>query len=272
MAAMQIKRPKLALLIVGLAVLGGFVLAVLGVRGVKGDLPDGDGEPVALVTSLPIYWPDGVDFADLAQTQVASPWTRQALERDYTLQPLDSLTPLAEARQPLPGLEMPEGSSTDISQFERLAIIQPRGLSPEDNVALDDWVRDGGKLLLVLDPLLTGHYETPIFDPRHPVGSALIPPVVERWGLEMFFDEAQPADLRAIEAQHGLLPVMMAGEFRLRDQGEAQCELSAEGVIAQCRHGKGQIMLVADAALFEAYDPGDEGALLVRSLARAAFE
>ncbi|XUU59383.1 hypothetical protein ACRAQ6_07245 [Erythrobacter sp. HA6-11] len=269
---MRIKRPKLAIFLLVLAVLGGLLLAVLGVRGVKNTLPPGPGEPVGLVTSLPIYWPDGADLTDLTQGELASPWTRRALELDYALRPMDALSPVAESGEPLPGLEMPEDMVGDISELDRLAIIQPRGLSAEDNVALDEWVKAGGRLLLVLDPMLTGHYETPVFDPRHPVGSALIPPVVARWGLEVQFDEMQALDVRILEARYGLLPAIMAGELKLLDKGAGQCELDAEGVIAHCSIGQGKVTLVADAALFEAEDPGEEGAFVLRSLFREAFE
>lgn len=269
---MPAKRPKLAILLLIVAVLGGLALAFIGTRGVEDDLAAGPGEPVGLVTSLPIYWPDGAALDDLANPAVALPWTRQALEKDYTLHPFDTLSPATDAGEPLPGLETPEGVINDLDKLDRLAIIQPRGLSPQDNVALDDWVRGGGRLLLVLDPLLTGHYETAIFDPRHPAGSALIPPVVARWGLAMSYDEMQPMELRAVEARHGLLPVVMGGQISIVDPDAASCELDAESVIAYCAIGEGRVTLVADAALFEAHDPGEQGETLLRLLARGAFE
>ncbi|WP_394730943.1 hypothetical protein [Altererythrobacter sp. GH1-8] len=270
--AMRVKRPKLAIALLLLAVFGGLLLAVLGVRGIRGDLAPGPGEPVGLVTSLPIYWPEGTDLAELTQSGTAMPWTREALEQDYKLRPLDTLSMTGDSSPVLPGLEMPKDAITDLSQLDRLAIIQPRSINAADNVALDEWVNQGGRLLLVLDPMLTGHYEVSIFDPQHPVGSALIPPVVGRWGLELFFDESQPLELRTVEARHGLLPVVMAGEIRLLDRGSGQCELDGDGVIAHCRVGKGRVTLVADATLFEAHDPSDQGVLLLRSLAREAFE
>lgn len=266
------KRPKLAIALLLLAVMGGLLLALLGVRGVKQELSPGPGAPVGLVTSLPIYWPDGAELTDLTASDVETPWTRKALELDYKLQPFDTLTPADDTGEPLPGLEMPDHMVNDLNKLERLAIIQPRGLNAQDNVALDDWVRGGGRLLMVLDPLLTGHYETAVFDPRHPTGAALIPPVVPRWGLSMAFDDNQPLELRVLEARHGLLPVVMSGEISIANPDAAQCELDAEGVIARCTLGKGRITLVADAALFEAHEPGEEGEYLLRSLFRDAFE
>lgn len=263
---------KLAIPLLLVAVLGAAALALLGVRGVKGEVEPGPGAPVGLMTSLPIYWADGADIASIAQQDAARPWTRTALELDYELLPIDTLVPAAESEAPLPGLEMPESAMNGIEGLERLAIIQPRGLSPQDNVALDQWVREGGRLLMVLDPLLSGHYETPIFDPRHPTSSALIPPVVQRWGLAVSFDDTQPLELRVVEARHGPLPVVMAGEISIADPGAAQCSLDAENIIAHCDVEEGSVMLIADAALFEAHDPGEEGSDLVRLLVREALE
>jgi len=141
-------------------------------------------------------------------------------------------------------------------RLDTLAIIQPRGLSPSDNVALDKWVRDGGRLLLVLDPMLTGHYELPLGDPRRPSDVALIPPVVARWGLEIVFDDAQPVQRRvAMPFGEGPYDLSFAGEVRVlaaNSEGDAdECALHGEAVMAVCDVGKGTVTLVADAGVFE---------------------
>ena len=62
------------------------------------------------------------------------PWQRTALEAAYAIEPLDTLASV-------PGIS-PDAPETDpLAGLQRLAVIQPRGLSPADNVALDDWVR-----------------------------------------------------------------------------------------------------------------------------------
>src|SRR3546814_298959 len=121
---------------------------------------------VAIMTSLPIYWSEGADVALIASGQGEMPWVRGALETRYRLKPVDTLG-AGDGRDPLAGIE-------------RLMVVQPRALSPQDNLVLDRWVMAGGHLFMVLDPLLTGQYSVPLGDPRHPVAVGLIPPEIGR--------------------------------------------------------------------------------------------
>lgn len=198
-------------------------------------------QPLGLMTSLPIYWPEGADMSDIVSGRVEAPWMRQELEQRFTLQPIDTLSPdgeLSDAASPLAGMD-------------NLLIVQPRGFSPADNVALDDWVRAGGHALIAVDPMLTGHYDVSIMDPRHPVVSALIPNVFAHWGLEVHFSENQPLSGREVDLDDTPLPVLMAGWFVLADEGQKQCQLKAEGTVAECSIGQGHVTLLADAAIFE---------------------
>lgn len=219
---------------------------------------------LGLMTSLPLYWPLDADFFDLASGETELPWQRTLIERRFAIVPLDTLSPI-------PGLTADAPETDPLEGLQRLAVIQPRGLSPADNVALDDWVRAGGQLLLVLDPMLTGHYELSLGDPRRPNDTALIPPVVARWGLEVTFDDAQP-----LESLAGLgVPARMAGEISAVSEGRENCELQESAIIAQCAIGDGRVTLIADAALFEHEElatlrPGDTGNRM-RFLLRAAF-
>src|SRR3546814_8176639 len=89
------------------------------------------------MTSLPIYWSEGADVALIAAGQGELPWVRGALEARYRLKPVDTLGAI-DGRDPLTGID-------------RLMVVQPRALSPQDNLALDRWVMDGGHLFLALD-------------------------------------------------------------------------------------------------------------------------
>lgn len=199
---------------------------------------------LGLMTSLPLYWPLGTGVEALASGQVDLPWQRTALEQRYTLVPLDTLSPI-------PALS-PDAPDVDpLAGLDRLAVIQPRGLSPADNVALDAWVRKGGRLLLVLDPSLTGEYDLPLGDPRRPVDSALIPAVVARWGIAVRYDETQsskPVDSSLMETY---LPLILWGEVVITDPSAANCTSEAYGAAARCRLGQGEVFLIADATIFE---------------------
>jgi hypothetical protein len=253
-------------------------LVLLALSGCSQAERDGQSEPspglaqaladrpkLGLMTSLPLYWPLGADFADLASGNAPVPWQRRLIEARFQLVPLDTLSPIAGLSSNDPEIDPLEG-------LERLAVIQPRGLSPADNVALDDWVRAGGELLLVLDPALTGEYDAALGDPRRPADMALIPPVVARWGLEVVFDETQDLTRRVELREPGprqspplplarpqslavslpqSLAVSLAGEIRTLKNAGGTCELLAESVIARCAIGKGTVTLLADASVFE---------------------
>ena len=93
-------------------------------------------QPIGLFTSLPLVWGEGEDLGKLLPGVQSPHRVRTALAKLGPLQPLDTLEGLGPALQ-------------------RLVIAQPRPLSPAENIALDNWVRGGGRLLLLADPLLT---------------------------------------------------------------------------------------------------------------------
>jgi len=207
------------------------------------DLPRGN-EPLALMSSLPLYWPLDADMMAIASGTAPQPWSRSLIEQRFALAPLDTLSPIA----PLSG----KGEETDpLADVERLAIIQPRGLSPADNVALDDWVRAGGEALLVLDPALTGHYDVALTDPRHPTIGALIPPVVARWGLEVTFDPDQSEELSFVDLDGTQLPVHIGGELQQAAGAPTHCTILKPAILARCTVGKGTVTIAVDAAIFE---------------------
>ena len=241
------------------------LLALLGAgcdRAPAQSAAPGSGAPLeklGLMTSLPLYWPLGAGVEEIASGRAAPPWQRAALEQAYAIEPLDTLAPI-------PGLAAGAAPTDPLAGLTRLAVIQPRGLSPADNVALDQWVRAGGRLLLVLDPALTGEYDLPLGDPRRPADSALIPPVVARWGLAVQFDEAQGEGVSEQPLGEAALPLALAGEVAIVDPSAAACTLLAENAAARCTVGKGTVTLIADAALFEHPELAGEGAETLRAL------
>ncbi len=244
------------------------LLSLAACHGAPGDTADADASPrtkLGLMSSLPLYWPLGADMTAIADGSAEVPWQRQALSGDYAIEPLDTLSPIPALSPDAPGTDPLKG-------LTRLAVIQPRGLSPADNVALDDWVRAGGRLLLVLDPVLTGDYDLPLGDPRRPADTALILPVVKRWGLAVSFDEAQAPAVIQSRLGAALLPLELPGRIAITDPAAAQCTMLAGSAAARCRVGKGQVTLIADAALFEHSELAGEGGGALRALVRAALE
>ncbi len=246
-----------------LTALAAALLALAGCSAAPAATAPEERPALGLMTSLPVYWQEDASLADIAAGRAVPPWQRRTIETRFALVPLDTLTPV-------PALS-PDAPEVDpLAGLTRLAVIQPRGLAPADNVALDNWVRGGGRLLLVLDPALTGDYAAPLGDPRRPVDAALIPPVVARWGLAVAFDAAQADAAEAVPLGEGALPLALAGRITITDPAAARCTLLADAAAARCTVGKGTVMLIADAALFEHPElAGEAGEALLALLAEA---
>jgi len=214
------------------------------------------GPPLALFTSLPLYWGDAHDIGSMLGGKAEPHWARAAIEEERRLRPLDTL----------------EAEALDGSRD--LLIVQPRPLSPQENVALDAWVARGGRVLLFADPALTEDSAFAIGDPRRHQDVVLLSPILARWGLALEFDEAQPLGERPVRLAGGVaLPVNLPGEFALRSGGrsDARCRTERRALIVECAVGKGRVLAVADAALFEtaAETPAPRRGALAALLARA---
>lgn len=198
-----------------------------------------DKPPVALMTTLPVYWPETGGFGELLEQDGERPWMRTQVERSYRLEPLDYL------------------SQEALAPFDRLLLAQPRALSAEENVALDTWVRDGGQLLLFADPLVTMHSRYGLGDRRRPQAVALLSPILARWGLELAFDPEQGEAARTVTAFDIALPVDLAGTLAaVPTEAPGTCVLSPGGHAARCEIGKGRVLAIADTAVL---DPGHGG-------------
>ena len=184
-------------------------------------------------------------------------WALAALKRHGALQPLDSLA-RANGRAAM-------------ARGALLVMAQPRPLSPQENVALDAWVRGGGHVLLFADPMLTAESLFSLGDKRRPQDVVLLSPILTRWGLELQFDEDQPAGEHVADWDGARLPVNLPGRFALLDQS-GKCRLLAGGLGARCAIGMGSVLALADAALLEnaAPDAATDRAALFDQLLIAA--
>ena len=92
----------------------------------------------------------------------------------------------------------------------------------------------------------------------------LLSPILARWGLQLTFDEDQPAGERDAGCWARACRSICPDGWSWSAGGDARC--SPAGSRRQCRIGRGRALIVADAAVFE--DAG-AGGLPVR---RAALE
>jgi len=191
---------------------------------------------LGLMGTIPIYWGEAGEFGDLLNGKGSAHWARARLEGSFTLQPLDTL------------------SAENLAGLDFLLLAQPRALSPAENVALDDWVRQGGRLLLFADPMMTGGSRYAVGDRRRPQDVVLLSPILRHWGLEMEFDVERPEGVELLEAGQVPIPVNRPGSFTV-SPGEGACTLSAKTVLARCRIGQGEVTVLADAAVLDLYRP-----------------
>lgn len=206
-------------------------LALLGC-GQPDPIAQEDKPRLGLVTSLPILWSGNDAFAALADAKDAPHWAKTALEADYALEPIDALTPAA------------------LRLLDTLILAQPRVLSPQENIALDNWVRAGGRALIFADPQLVGESDLPLGDPRRPLDSVLLSPILGRWGLALVQDMEEAA-LRSVPMGAAEMVVAAPGRFEPLAKGGARCDFQKGGLIASCAIGSGHVVLLADATLLE---------------------
>lgn len=114
--------------------------------------------PLAVITGLPLFW-DEMGRGGPRDAPIMS-----VLRSRFTITPLD------DPRQ-LRG-----------SKAQRLLLAQPRALSPEQLTAIDQWVRGGGRALVLADPLLRWPSALPLGDRRRPPAIHLLDPLLAHWG------------------------------------------------------------------------------------------
>ena len=238
--------------IAAIAALGG--VAALGLVAIAASAPRDPVDPadatigeaaekpvLGLFSGLPIYWnPIGGFVAALNDDE--RHWARTTLEQSYHLQPLDVLG------------ESDGAPAKGLAELDRLLVVQPRALTAADNVALDRWVRTGGRLVLAIDPVLTEHFEAPIGHPDRPNAVGLAPPVLARWGLGMTFDDDAQRVTATVGGQN--IPVDQHGRLEAKPGADsAQCHIAEDRITASCQIGEGTALVMTDAAVFDAERP-----------------
>ncbi len=206
-----------------------------------------------LFTSLPIVWPEADNVSSLIGAGSGKHWVLATLERQGPVVPLDRFN---QGDGKLAGLGL-------------IVMAQPRPLAAEESVALDRWVRAGGRLLVFADPMLTQHSAFALGDKRRPQDIVMLGPLLRHWGLVLHFDPGQAAGERSVPGLGLNIPVNLPGTFT-RASRHAPCRLQAKRIAAECRIGKGRALILADAALLEPQEGDSHGraAVLAGLLAR----
>jgi hypothetical protein len=130
---------------------------------------------------------------------------------------------------------------SQLSKGATLLAAQPRALPAEELVALDGWVRGGGKLLLLADPLLEWPSERALGDRLRPPISFPDTGLLAHWGLRLDVREKRGL---AYDQSNGAIAFLSPGTL-VKVGGD--CAIETAGWKAVCRLGLGDATIVADA-------------------------
>lgn len=183
---------------------------------------------VTMLTGLPLRWSGGGDFASMITAGAADDPALARLEAAGPVLLVDSLVD----HVPPPGA--------------RLLIAHPRALAPRELVAIDLFVRGGGRAVVLADALSGWPARHPLGDPRNPPVTSLLTPLLDHWGVTL---AAAPADQRqahAADIDSARLNLFSAGRF---ERLPSTCRGFAGRRVAHCRIGDGEVWLVGDADL-----------------------
>lgn len=181
---------------------------------------------LTLMTGLPLVWGETGPFDPASRPAAAY----AALRREFAVRPIDYLDAAALGRTRL------------------LLLAQPRTLEPAELVALDRWVRGGGRALILADPALEWPTRLPLGDMRRPPPVNRLGPLLDHWGLRL-----DPAPARGLRIRHlgeggRMRRLTTLSEGRLAAAGP-NCRTALEGLLAACSIGRGRALLLADADL-----------------------
>jgi hypothetical protein len=207
-------------------ILGALIAAALLTRGPAPlpARPPAQRPVLLLLTSLPLLFNE--DFALSGGGSAAV----ERLQTRYKIVPISVTDP------------------AELGKGKLLLMAHPLAQPAEDLVALDEWVRRGGRVLLLADPLLEWPSKRQLGDPLRPPPMFMDTGLLAHWGLRLDApDERGPAVLR-----------LDGFDVLTSSPGElaGTCDISSDRLVARCRIGKGKATVIADADLLNARELG----------------
>ena len=190
--------------------------AIAGPDKVLGPRPPAERPTLALVTSLPLIFDESFGLDNGGSPALAR------LEQRYKVAPIG----VADAAR-LKGQRL-------------LLLAHPRAQPAEVLVELDQWVRNGGRVMLLADPRLDWPSQRPLGDSLRPPPAFADTGLLIHWGLTL----------------SGLPPGSALTAGQLASRGD--CTIKEDGVIARCRIGKGEATVSADADFLNVDESRDE--------------
>ena len=133
-----------------------------------------------------------------------------------------------------------------LRQGKLLLMAHPQAQPAEALVDLDRWVRQGGRLLLLADPLLEWPSERPLGDTLRPPSAFADTGLLKHWGLRL----DAPDERGPMSRQLGGYEVLTNSPGALA----GGCAISRDRLVARCRIGEGAATIVADADFLNVAD------------------
>ena len=127
----------------------------------------------------------------------------------------------------------------ELAKGRLLLMAHPPAQTAENLVVLDEWVRSGGHVMVLADPLLEWPSKRPLGDPLRPPPMFTDTGLLAHWGLRLDApDKRGPAQrnlggYRIVTVSPGAL--------------SGGCAISSDRLVARCRIGLGSATIVADA-------------------------
>jgi hypothetical protein len=225
---MSSARPRAPILIAAIliaAFLLGIALHASGSKTLE-PRPPAERPTLLLLTSLPLVFGEGFGLSS-----TGSP-TLRALQTRYRVAPISVSSP------------------QELGRGRLLLMAHPRAQPAEDLVALDAWVRAGGRLLLLADPMLEWPNDQRLGDPLAPPPMFMDTGLLGHWGLRLDAPDRRGPDRRSLAGYR----IVTVSPGRL----SGNCSISADALLAACRLGRGWAVVVADADFLDAGRLGPE--------------
>jgi hypothetical protein len=210
-------RRRALLILILLAVAAGALSFAASRREPPPSRPPAQRPALMLLTSLPLLFGEGFSLKGGGAPAL------DRLETRYRLVPISV------------------SSAPELSKGRLLLMAQPLAQTPENLVALDNWVREGGRVLLLADPMLEWPSSRPLGDSLRPPPMFADTGLLAHWGLRLDAPDERGPVRRKLAGYNVLAvsPGTLSG----------RCKIGEDGLVADCRLGKGRAVVVADADL-----------------------
>jgi len=225
---MELRRPNKGVLAAALVIVALIVMAAVAFGRDHGEIearPEGQRPKLMLLTSLPLV------FGEQFGLQNGGSNALSALETRYTVVPIGST------------------NRSELGQAKLMLMAHPLAQPAENLVDLDRWVRAGGRLLLLADPMLVWPSDRPLGDKLRPPLSFADTGLLQHWGVRL----DSPDQSGPVERRLGGKTIVAGSPGTLIS---TECAVESGAFVARCKVGRGRVTIVPDADFLNVEGPG----------------